>query len=91
MGGYFQIIFCFVFPGKWTINEEQMLSEAVYSMSKAAPGENITTGISWSQVAAKVPTRTEKQCRAKWLNYLNWKHSGGTEWTKEDDNILLDR
>ncbi|XP_071806083.1 cyclin-D-binding Myb-like transcription factor 1 isoform X2 [Asterias amurensis] len=77
--------------GKWTINEEQMLSEAVYSMSKAAPGENITTGISWSQVAAKVPTRTEKQCRAKWLNYLNWKHSGGTEWTKEDDNILLDR
>ncbi|XP_038073975.1 cyclin-D-binding Myb-like transcription factor 1 [Patiria miniata] len=77
--------------GKWTINEEQMLAEAVYSLSKAAPGESITTGISWSQIAAKVPTRTEKQCRAKWLNYLNWKHAGGTEWTKDDDNKLLDR
>ncbi|XP_022099357.1 cyclin-D-binding Myb-like transcription factor 1 isoform X2 [Acanthaster planci] len=77
--------------GKWTLNEEQMLTEAVYSLSKAAPGESITTGISWSQVAAKVPTRTEKQCRAKWLNYLNWKHAGGTEWTKDDDNKLLER
>lgn len=60
-------------------------------MAGASPGSAVTVGVSWAMVANKVRTRSEKQCRSKWLNYLNWKHSGGTEWTKEDDLRLVQR
>lgn len=54
------------------------------------PGDIVTQGVSWAAVAERVGTRSEKQCRSKWLNYLNWKQSGGTEWTKEDEiNLIL--
>ncbi|XP_071815533.1 uncharacterized protein [Apostichopus japonicus] len=77
--------------GKWRFEEEERLTDAVYEVTKTTPGESITGGIPWQQVAEKVQTRTEKQCRAKWLNYLNWKHTGGTEWDKADDDKLLDK
>ena len=54
-------------------------------------GENITSGLSWAAVAEKVATRSEKQCRTKWLNYLNWKQTGGSEWTRDDDILLLNK
>lgn len=60
-------------------------------MAGASPGSAVTVGVSWATVANKVRTRSEKQCRSKWLNYLNWKHSGGTEWMKEDDLRLVQR
>lgn len=60
-------------------------------MAGASPGSAVTVGVSWAMVANKVRTRSEKQCRSKWLNYLNWKHSGGTEWMKEDDLRLVQR
>lgn len=53
------------------------------------PGDNITTGLSWSHVADQVRTRSEKQCRTKWLNFLNWKQKGGSEWTRDDDITLV--
>ncbi|KAG7231975.1 hypothetical protein INR49_010043 [Caranx melampygus] len=56
-----------------------------------SPGSAVTGGVSWASVADCVRTRSEKQCRSKWLNYLNWKHSGGTEWMKEDDLNLIRR
>lgn len=59
-------------------------------LSLPSPGESITHGLSWSLVAEKVGSRSEKQCRTKWLNFLNWKVKGGTEWTREDDiNLVL--
>lgn len=60
-------------------------------MAGVSPGSAVTAGVSWATVAERVGTRSEKQCRSKWLNYLNWKHSGGTEWTKEDDLNLIHR
>lgn len=51
----------------------------------------ISTGLSWAVVAERVGTRSEKQCRTKWLNYLNWKVAGGTDWTREDDATLIHR
>lgn len=51
----------------------------------------ISTGLSWAVVAERVGTRSEKQCRTKWLNYLNWKVAGGTDWTREDDVTLICR
>ena len=60
-------------------------------MAGVSPGSAVTGGVSWATVADQVRTRSEKQCRSKWLNYLNWKHSGGTEWMKEDDLNLIRR
>lgn len=76
--------------GKWLREEEKRLAAAVYDLAGVKPGENVTTGLSWALVAERVSTRSEKQCRTKWLNYLNWKQKGGTEWTREDDiNLVL--
>ncbi|KAM6984761.1 cyclin-D-binding Myb-like transcription factor 1 [Aplochiton taeniatus] len=77
--------------GKWSEEEEKRLAEVVYEMAGVSPGVAVTGGVSWASVAELVSTRSEKQCRSKWLNYLNWKHSGGTEWTKEDDLSLVHR
>ncbi|XP_077565674.1 cyclin-D-binding Myb-like transcription factor 1 isoform X2 [Stigmatopora nigra] len=77
--------------GKWSEEEERRLAEVVYEMAGASPGSAVTGGVSWASVANRVGTRSEKQCRSKWLNYLNWKHSGGTDWTKEDDLVLARR
>nr|XP_019966748.1 PREDICTED: cyclin-D-binding Myb-like transcription factor 1 [Paralichthys olivaceus] len=77
--------------GKWSEEEERRLAEVVYEMAGMTPGSAVTGGVSWASVADQVRTRSEKQCRSKWLNYLNWKHSGGTEWTKEDDLNLVRR
>jgi len=52
-------------------------------------GDSVTGGLSWSRVAEHVGTRSEKQCRTKWLNYLNWKQKGGAEWTRDDDLLLI--
>lgn len=77
--------------GKWSEEEERRLAEVVYEMAGVSPGSAVTGGVSWATVADQVRTRSEKQCRSKWLNYLNWKHSGGTEWMKEDDLNLIRR
>ncbi|KAJ8302226.1 hypothetical protein KUTeg_021213 [Tegillarca granosa] len=76
--------------GKWLPEEERRLAEAVYEFAGIKPGQNVTSGLSWANVAERVVTRSEKQCRTKWLNYLNWKQKGGTDWTREDDiNLVL--
>ncbi|KAI3367061.1 hypothetical protein L3Q82_009261 [Scortum barcoo] len=77
--------------GKWSEEEETRLAEVVYEMAGVSPGSAVTGGVSWATVADQVRTRSEKQCRSKWLNYLNWKHIGGTEWMKEDDLNLIRR
>lgn len=81
----------YVKTGKWSEEEERRLAEVVYDMAGVTPGSAVTGGVSWATVADQVRTRSEKQCRSKWLNYLNWKHSGGTEWMKDDDLNLIRR
>ncbi|MEE6481485.1 hypothetical protein FKM82_012884 [Ascaphus truei] len=76
--------------GKWTEEEERRLAEVVHDLTGTEVGDIVTQGVSWASVAERVGTRSEKQCRSKWLNYLNWKQSGGTQWTKEDEiNLIL--
>ena len=77
--------------GGWKTEEEDRLAEAVYHLSSAIPGEQVTNGISWSKVASRVGSRSEKQCRTKWLNYLNWKQTSGVVWSKTDDIQLICR
>ncbi|XP_056429364.1 cyclin-D-binding Myb-like transcription factor 1 isoform X2 [Hyla sarda] len=76
--------------GKWTDEEERRLTDVVHELTGTETGDIVTQGVSWALVAERVGTRSEKQCRSKWLNYLNWKQSGGTQWTKEDEiNLIL--
>nr|XP_045613577.1 cyclin-D-binding Myb-like transcription factor 1 isoform X2 [Procambarus clarkii] len=77
--------------GAWSADEEDRLSIAVYDMAQVLPGEQVTSGISWGEVSNRVRTRSEKQCRTKWLNYLNWKRASGVEWSKADDIQLICR
>ncbi|KAL1766102.1 cyclin-D-binding Myb-like transcription factor 1 isoform X1 [Sigmodon hispidus] len=77
--------------GKWTEEEEQILSDVVRELTYTEVGEKVTQGVSWSVVAQRVGTRSAKQCRAKWLNYLNWKQTGGIEWTRKDEVTLINR
>ncbi|KAL4226547.1 Cyclin-D-binding Myb-like transcription factor 1 [Mactra antiquata] len=77
--------------GKWLPEEEKRLTQAVYDLAGGRPGEDIVHGLSWAAVAEKVITRSEKQCRTKWLNYMNWKMKGGKEWTRAEDMNLIIR
>ncbi|XP_018420542.1 PREDICTED: cyclin-D-binding Myb-like transcription factor 1 [Nanorana parkeri] len=77
--------------GKWTDEEERRLTDVVHELTGTETGDIVTQGVSWASVAERVGTRSEKQCRSKWLNYLNWKQSGGTQWTKEDEVNLVMR
>ncbi|KAM4039177.1 cyclin-D-binding Myb-like transcription factor 1 isoform 2-T2 [Anomaloglossus baeobatrachus] len=76
--------------GKWTDEEERRLTDVVHELTGTESGDIVTQGVSWASVAERMGSRSEKQCRSKWLNYLNWKQSGGTQWTKEDEiNLIL--
>eukprot|EP00794_Sanderia_malayensis_P006061 gene6061-6763_t len=77
--------------GRWTEEEETILSQCVREQTNTKEGESVTTGVTWSTIAEKLGTRTEKQCRSKWLNYLNWKEVSGKEWTKNDEAELIER
>lgn len=44
--------------------------------------------IDWAEVAEAMPNRTSRQCRERYLNYLNEKTKKGN-WTKEEDDIII--
>ena len=47
--------------GKWTQEEDEMLSEQVTTLGSK----------SWAKVATRIPGRVGKQCRERWLNHLS--------------------
>ncbi|CAH6780428.1 cyclin-D-binding Myb-like transcription factor 1 [Phodopus roborovskii] len=77
--------------GKWTEEEEQILADVVHELTCTEMGEKVTQGVCWTAVAQRVGTRSAKQCRTKWLNYLNWKQTGGIAWTRKDEVTLIHR
>lgn len=44
---------------------------------------------SWVAVAAQMPGRTARQCRDRWVNYLNPENKNGT-WTEREDQRLVE-
>ncbi|OBS80603.1 hypothetical protein A6R68_21195, partial [Neotoma lepida] len=75
--------------GKWTEEEERILGDVVRELTCTEVDEKVTQGVCWTTVAQRVGTRSAKQCRAKWLNYLNWKQTGGIAWTRKDEVTLI--
>ena len=64
---------------KFTVEEDQSLKEIIARYG--------TTD--WSMIAAKMPKRNARQCRERWLNYLN-PDLNTDEWTPDEDKRLLD-
>ena len=46
-------------------------------------------GKHWREVAKRVPARTDKQCRERYANVLDPELKLYTEWTPEEDALLL--
>ncbi|XP_046654365.1 cyclin-D-binding Myb-like transcription factor 1 isoform X1 [Daphnia pulicaria] len=77
--------------GPWVPEEEDLLFEAVFGFTQCLPGENSVAGIPWIQIAHRVGSRSERQCRKKWLSYSNVKRIGAVEWNDADELYLIRR
>ncbi len=77
--------------GPWIPEEEDLLFEAVFGFTQSLPGENSVAGIPWIQIAHRVGSRSERQCRKKWLSYCNVKRTGAAEWNDADELYLIRR
>jgi myb proto-oncogene protein len=71
------------FPGKrtkkyWQENEDELLWNAMKRTQN------------WKQIATKIPGRTAKQCRDRWIEQLNPFINHGN-WTKEEDQLLIEQ
>ena len=64
---------------KFNEEEDQKLKEIVLAHGACE----------WSKIAMALPGRTARQCRDRWVNYLN-PLLCDKEWTEEEDNLLLE-
>ncbi|KAF2747814.1 hypothetical protein M011DRAFT_476982 [Sporormia fimetaria CBS 119925] len=65
-------------PRKWTLAEDQKLREEVEAQKNEGEVKD------WCRIAAKLPGRTNKDCRKRWLNSV----AGGLkkgQWSKSED------
>ena len=49
-----------------------------------------TLGNNWKEISLKMRTRTPRQCRTRYQNYLAPGYFNG-EWTKEEDDLLTEK
>ncbi|KAF2245537.1 hypothetical protein BU26DRAFT_433024 [Trematosphaeria pertusa] len=69
-------------PRKWTVAEDQKLREEVEAQSNRTVIEGEVKD--WCRIAAKLPGRTNKDCRKRWHNSV----AGGLkkgQWSKSED------
>jgi hypothetical protein len=71
--------------GKWTLEEDERLTEAVRKHAGNAVRKN--AGSNWVLVATLVPGRTNKQCMQRWVECLDPAINTG-KWTREEDTKL---
>ena len=67
--------------GSWTEEEDEALRVAVSVYTK---GQRIK----WTLIADQIPTRTDVQCRERWMHCLDPNIVTGP-WTEEEDRALL--
>jgi len=59
-------------PGysKWTEEENEALRQAVKDCLRKCQGNktvNVFRNLPWIEIAEKIPTKTNEQCRCRWL------------------------
>ncbi|OWY96053.1 Myb-like DNA-binding protein [Phytophthora megakarya] len=62
----------------WTSEEDAQLKELVAEL-----------GPNWSQIAARLHSRDRKRCRERFVNHLSPSVIAATEWTKEEDEKVV--
>lgn len=62
----------------WTESEDKLLTDAVNQLGAGK----------WQEIAEMVQTRSRKQCRDRWLEYLDPTLKHG-HWTKAEDNYIV--
>lgn len=69
-----------VVKGNWTAQEDEKIAELVqkYGAKK------------WAFIASSLPGRKAKQCRERWCNHVNPDISKKSEWTEDEDRIILE-
>jgi len=77
--------------GHWDKSELDLLSKSIREQTNTKKGESVTCNVNWVNISKDVATRSEKQCRSKWLNYLNWVEAGGKQWVKTDEIHLIQK
>ena len=65
--------------GPWTKEEDAQLVQLV----------NAHGPRNWTNLAGRMPSRSGKQCRERWLNHLNPDIKKGA-WTVEEDTLLIE-
>ena len=71
-----------IVKGHWTHEEDDKLTTAVQKFGEG----------NWNRIAEYVEGRTNKQCRYRWHDvvYLRLSRGGRTNWTKAEDDQLVD-
>lgn len=64
----------------FTTEEDRYLTEIVTSKECA----------NWLEIAQKLPGRTARQCRDRWVNYLSPSNSF-EPWTREEDELIVQK
>lgn len=64
--------------GAFTEEEDDIILQAMHE-----------GGLTWMQIAARIPGRIGKQCRERWTNHLDPNLKKGS-WTEEEDMIMVE-
>ena len=65
---------------KWSPAEDMLLKKLI--LSKSVPN--------WTTIAKRFKNRNVRQCKDRWNYYLS-PNVNNTEWTKEEDELLLEK
>ncbi|KAI0505632.1 Homeodomain-like protein [Xylaria bambusicola] len=70
-------------PKRWSMEEDYILHEETQKQELAGDTKD------WHRIAAKLPGRTNKDCRKRWVNKVCGSLKKGP-WNKSEDESLLD-
>uniref|UniRef100_A0A7S3PRD7 Uncharacterized protein n=1 Tax=Aplanochytrium stocchinoi TaxID=215587 RepID=A0A7S3PRD7_9STRA len=75
--------------GQWAEIEDATLIKTAQEQLDACLRDGKPKKLNWGQICKKIPGRTAKQCRERWVNNLNPEIRKG-QWTPEEDQRILE-